>query len=57
MVARLREAGSSARLTLYPNTGHDAWNQAYSDPELYRWLLEHSITNTSLDSDNPPLKP
>lgn len=50
MVSRLREAGSNARLTLYPNTGHDAWDQAYSDPELYRWLLQHTT-----DTYRPPV--
>ncbi|MER3496186.1 MAG: hypothetical protein C4320_04915 [Armatimonadota bacterium] len=27
-----------ARLTLYPNVGHDAWNHAYPDPELVAWM-------------------
>jgi predicted peptidase len=27
------------RYTLYPDTGHDAWTETYSDPALYSWLL------------------
>ena len=26
-------------LTVYPQTGHDAWRQAYADPALVDWLL------------------
>lgn len=39
-VATFRAAGSNIKLTIYPNAVHDAWTQAYNDPELYRWLLE-----------------
>lgn len=40
MVAALRAAGNrEAKLTVYPETEHDAWNQAYTLPELYAWLL------------------
>jgi predicted peptidase len=40
-VAAFRAAGSDIKLTIYPEAKHDAWTQAYNDPELYRWLLEH----------------
>ena len=40
-VATFRAAGSDIKLTVYPDAVHDAWTQAYNDPELYRWLLEH----------------
>lgn len=39
LVEALKACGGKPRLTIYPDTGHDAWSQAYSDPELYRWLL------------------
>lgn len=43
MVAALREAGNrQVKLTVYPETEHDAWNEAYSLPELYAWLLLRS---------------
>jgi predicted peptidase len=42
MVDELKRVGiAGAKLTVYPNTEHDAWSQTYSNPELYRWLLEH----------------
>ncbi len=42
MVNAVRAAGGDARLTIYPEADHDAWSQAYADPELYRWLLSHT---------------
>ncbi|MCX8113794.1 MAG: prolyl oligopeptidase family serine peptidase, partial [Burkholderiaceae bacterium] len=38
MVEALRGCGGVAELIVYPNVGHDAWNRAYEDEELYRWL-------------------
>jgi len=29
------------KLTVYPEAGHDAWTQAYNDPELWNWFLAH----------------
>lgn len=31
--------GRLARLTIYPDLGHNAWDPAYDDPALYLWLL------------------
>jgi len=43
MVNALKAAGcTDIKLTIYPETGHDSWNQAYADPELFAWLLKHS---------------
>ena len=39
MVAALKKHGNPVRYTKYPHTGHNAWDQAFSDPELYNWLL------------------
>lgn len=39
MVAALKKNGNPVRYTKYPNTGHNAWDQAFSNPELYNWLL------------------
>ncbi len=33
--------GQKSRLTIYPDLGHNAWDPAYADPELYLWLLSH----------------
>ena len=44
LVDALRACPSDVRFTLYPDAGHeDAWNLAYSDPELYGWLLIRAL--------------
>jgi predicted peptidase len=40
LVDALTACGGKPLLTVYPDAGHDAWSQAYSDPDLYTWLLE-----------------
>src|SRR5438477_263856 len=40
MIDAIKACGGDARLTVYLYTGHDSWNQAYADPELYTWLLQ-----------------
>ena len=39
LVEQLRAYGGEVKFTLYPGVGHAAWEQAYSDHELYAWLL------------------
>jgi predicted peptidase len=41
MVDSIRDAGGDARLTVYPEAEHDAWTEAYANPELYSWFLSH----------------
>ena len=41
MVRAIEQLGGKVRFTIYPNTGHDAWTEAYNDPQLYEWLLQH----------------
>lgn len=43
MFAALKAAGGNARYTEYPNSGHDIWNMAYSNPELVRWMLRQRL--------------
>lgn len=39
MIRALRELGNPARLTVYPEAGHDSWTETYENPELYTWFL------------------
>lgn len=41
MVQAVRRCGGDARLTEYPDVGHDCWTQTYDNPALYDWLLSH----------------
>lgn len=40
MVDAVNAAGGNARLTIYPENGHNAWSDTYSNPQVYQWLLE-----------------
>lgn len=42
LTAALRKHGGNIKFTLYPGLGHDDifWSKVYTDPDLYRWLLE-----------------
>lgn len=39
MVDAVNAAGGRAKFTVYPEVGHNAWDQAYADEALYAWLL------------------
>ncbi len=42
----LKKNGSTdVKLTVYPETKHDSWKEAYKGTALYEWLLSHSLTN------------
>ncbi len=40
MVAEVNKSGGHAKLTIYPEAGHDAWTETYNNPEFYEWLLK-----------------
>lgn len=40
MVDALKKHGGNAKLTIYPEAGHNSWTETYDNPELYKWLLE-----------------
>ncbi|MHB1356973.1 MAG: carboxylesterase family protein [Anaerolineae bacterium] len=41
LVDALVAGGGDARLTVYPEAGHDSWSETYANPELYQWFLAH----------------
>lgn len=40
----MKKNGGQPKLTIYPETGHDAWTETYNNPELYEWLLAQRRT-------------
>jgi acetyl esterase/lipase len=42
MFNALKSSGGRVRLWVYQGLKHDCWSRAYNEPELPRWLLEHS---------------
>jgi predicted peptidase len=47
LVAAMRAAGSSPRYTEYADLGHGAWDRAYGDEELWKWLFAQRLTRAS----------
>lgn len=45
MVDAVNKSGGSATLTIYPENAHNAWNDTYSNPELFSWFLQHENSN------------
>lgn len=41
MVTALKKIGNDAKLTVYPQAGHDSWTETYDNPELYEWFLQN----------------
>jgi predicted peptidase len=39
MIDALEKAGGKPKYTEYPDVGHNSWDPAYKDPELYAWLF------------------
>ncbi len=39
MVEAVNRKGGNARLTIYPENGHNSWDDTYRDPEVLRWML------------------
>ena len=46
MVDRINILGGNAKLTIYPECEHDSWTKTYSNPDVFKWLLEHKNENT-----------
>lgn len=51
MVNKINTLGGDAKLTLYPENGHNAWTDTYNNPEIYTWLLSHKKKEAPLFSD------
>ena len=43
MVNAIKARGGNAKLTVYPDAGHDSWTETYNNEELYEWFLKHRI--------------
>jgi predicted peptidase len=39
MVKALEKVGGKPKMTEYKDVGHDSWNPAYRDPEMFKWLF------------------
>ena len=39
MIEALKKAGGSPKYTEYPGVGHNSWDAAYADKEMWKWLF------------------
>lgn len=42
MVLKLKEMGYDVRFTAYEGVGHNSWEKAYLEEDLYEWFLKYS---------------
>ena len=47
MVETMKRLGAEVKFTVYPEANHDAWTETYNNPEVYEWLLQHSLEQRS----------
>jgi predicted peptidase len=40
MVNALKKCGSNVKFTVYPEAGHNSWEETYNNPEVFKWILE-----------------
>jgi predicted peptidase len=45
MVNNVNRQGGNAKLTTYPENLHDSWTDTYSNPEVFKWLLDQENKN------------
>ena len=43
MVEGINKRGGNARLTIYPNTEHNAWDPTYGNSEVWEWVLAQRL--------------
>ncbi|MBE6650146.1 MAG: phospholipase [Ruminococcaceae bacterium] len=46
MVDSVNRHGGSAKLTIFPENGHNAWDDTFSSKEVFDWLLSNKNSNT-----------
>lgn len=51
IVAALSQVQANVRYTVYPEADHDSWTETYNNPELYRWLLNQSLSRPGIPSE------
>jgi predicted peptidase len=47
MIQAIQKAGGSPKYTEYPGVGHDSWDKAYREPELWSWLFAQNRADRS----------
>jgi predicted peptidase len=48
MAEAMKALGGEVRYTEYPGVGHNSWDKAYAEPELFTWMLSKSLSGKAL---------
>jgi predicted peptidase len=56
MVEAVKKSGCEVKFTVYPEAGHDAWTETYSNPQLYEWLLQQKRVTKDKAGNEPVQK-
>lgn len=51
MTEAVNHAGGNARLTIYPDCGHDAWSETYGNAEVFQWLQNQRKTGCAQETN------
>ncbi|MEO8567835.1 MAG: prolyl oligopeptidase family serine peptidase, partial [Ginsengibacter sp.] len=43
MATALKKAGAKVKLTIYPEDGHNSWDDAFKEPGLFEWMFSKKI--------------
>lgn len=46
MVDAVNKCGGKAKLTIYPENGHDVWSDTYNNQNVFQWLLSNTNKNS-----------
>ncbi len=46
MVDAVNKCGGNAKLTVYPDAGHNSWGETYRNYEVFEWLLKNELKRT-----------
>ena len=57
LVDKINFYGGNAKLTVYPDIGHDAWVPTYKSGEVFKWMLEQKKTVTEKVDGNGMIDP
>ena len=56
MVAKIESAGGHPRVDIFPQGGHDCWDEAYSKGDLFQWMMSQRRAGAAAAAPVMPVK-
>ena len=57
LITAFQSKGGNPQLTIYPNLGHEIWNNAYQEPDFFSWILSQDKRKIYVFGAMPELCP